>query len=226
MGSGKLSELQICVLEVLAGIEPEWTLAGGGALVGFHLHHRTTRDLDLFWRGRGGLDPQLRHEVDRRLRSVGLESEVVQVTPTLLRLRVISADETLVLDLLADPSPALEEPGEEVLGESRVRVDGPHEILVDKLCALLGRSELRDLLDVQGILESGGDLARALADAPERDSGFSPLTLAWVLRGMPLTEMAAAVGWTEKQMRGLDRFRENLVDRLTRAADPDAEHEA
>jgi Nucleotidyl transferase AbiEii toxin, Type IV TA system len=115
------------------------------------------------------------------------------------------------------------ESGEAVLGESRVRIDGPHEILVDKLCALLGRSELRDLLDVQGLLESGGDLTRALVEAPTRDSGFSPLTLAWVLRGMPLAEMAAVAGWADEQMRPLDRFRGDLVDRLTLATDPEGE---
>jgi hypothetical protein len=27
-----------------------WTLSGGGALAGVHTQHRTTRDLDLFYR--------------------------------------------------------------------------------------------------------------------------------------------------------------------------------
>ena len=48
---GQLSDLQSRVLVALAGLEPRWTLTGDGALVGFHLGHRTTRDLDLFWHG-------------------------------------------------------------------------------------------------------------------------------------------------------------------------------
>jgi hypothetical protein len=40
-----------------------------------------------------------------------------------------------------------------------------------RVCAAL---ELRDLEDVRALLESGGDLERALADAPLKDGGFSP----------------------------------------------------
>jgi hypothetical protein len=61
-----------------------------------------------------------------------------------------------------------------------IRVDTAYEILVNELCALLGRSELRNLVEVRALLDQGFDLARALADAPKKDSGFSPVTLAWV----------------------------------------------
>jgi hypothetical protein len=37
---------------VLSGMQPAWTLTGGGALVGFYTKHRETRDLDLFKRSR------------------------------------------------------------------------------------------------------------------------------------------------------------------------------
>ena len=43
-----LSELQARVLVALAGIDPPWTLTGGAALVGFHLGHHTTQNLNLF----------------------------------------------------------------------------------------------------------------------------------------------------------------------------------
>lgn len=48
---GRLTQLQSRILDRLAGTEPRWTLTGGGALVGFHTAHRTTRDLDLFFHG-------------------------------------------------------------------------------------------------------------------------------------------------------------------------------
>jgi hypothetical protein len=47
--TSRLSSTQVAILEALAGIEPRWTLTGGAALAGFHLGHRTTRDL--FWQG-------------------------------------------------------------------------------------------------------------------------------------------------------------------------------
>lgn len=43
-----LSPLQWRILRALAVEDPPWSLTGGGALVGFHLHHRETRALDLF----------------------------------------------------------------------------------------------------------------------------------------------------------------------------------
>lgn len=55
MPTGSLSSLQARILRVLAGMDPPWVLSGGAALSGFHLKHRMTRDLDLFWRGRGML---------------------------------------------------------------------------------------------------------------------------------------------------------------------------
>jgi hypothetical protein len=81
-------------------------------------------------------------------------------------------------------------------------VDQPHEILVTKLCALLGRSELRDLEDVRALLDAEGDLARALADAPRKEAGFSPVTLAWVLEQLPVAAMGRALGRTADEIRG------------------------
>jgi nucleotidyltransferase AbiEii toxin of type IV toxin-antitoxin system len=61
----KLSALQWRILERLSTLEPRWTLTGGGALAGFHLKHRTTRDLDLFWHGLNQLG-SLPEEVRRK----------------------------------------------------------------------------------------------------------------------------------------------------------------
>jgi phosphoribosyl-dephospho-CoA transferase len=52
-----------------------------------------------------------------------------------------------------------------------ILVETPHQLLVNKLCALLSRSELRDLVDVRVLIESGLDLTRALADCPARMPG-------------------------------------------------------
>lgn len=109
------------------------------------------------------------------------------------------------------------------IGRSSVLVDGRHEILTSKLCALLGRTELRDLEDVHALLLAGGELERALADAPRKDGGFSPLTLAWVLRGMPVGRLAGAAGWSRDAAEAIERFRDKLVDRLLELAVPPSE---
>lgn len=96
-------------------------------------------------------------------------------------------------------------------GGATIRVDTEHEILVNKLCALVQRSELRDLVDVQALLGGGCDLKRALADAPAKDSGFSPLTLVWLLKDLPIEAAARAEEWAEERTARLAEFRDGLV---------------
>jgi hypothetical protein len=82
------------------------------------------------------------------------------------------------------------------------------------LCALLERSELRDLIDVKALMRSGENLDVAIADAPRRDSGFSPLTLAWLLKDFDVPALAKATGLDDIQTVDLDVFRQELIDRL------------
>jgi len=219
MGEGRLTPAQGDVLHVLAGIVPPWRLVGGAALAGFYTRHRATRDLDLFWLGKSlaALDV----EVERRLADAGFSVQILQRDPAFCRLRVARASDVVVVDLVADPVPAVAGPAEHVLGDVRIFVDPPHEILVAKLCALLSRSELRDLEDVRALLDGGGDLVRALADAPRKDAGFSPVTLAWVLEQLPVAAMSRALGRAADESRALEDFRERLVGDLLAAAKPE-----
>ncbi|MCU0724190.1 MAG: nucleotidyl transferase AbiEii/AbiGii toxin family protein [Planctomycetes bacterium] len=219
MTDSRLTPLQQNVLGTLAGIEPPWTLTGGGALAGFHLCHRATRDLDLFWHAQVKLGPW-REECAHRLRDAGFEVAILQRFDTFERLLVSDGADRVVLDLVAEPVPAIEPPQQVPLGATRILVDTPHEILVNKLCALLGRAELRDLHELRELLAVGGDLPRALRDAPRKDGGFSPLMLAFLLRDMPVEMMAAASGLGEPLAGELLRFRDELAPRLLAAARP------
>jgi hypothetical protein len=166
------------VLAVLAPITPRWTLTGGGALAGFHLGHRTTRDLD----------------------------------------RVRGSRGELIVDLVAERVPTVSAPLEVRVGSQTVLVDSPHEILVNKLGTLLQRRELRNLVGVRALLERDGDLEAALRDAPRKDGGFSPLMVAWILERFPVTDLAPLSGLTAAETRELERFKLDLIARLTRAA--------
>ncbi len=219
MSGDRLTPLQWRILRVLGSLEPAWTLTGGAALAGVHLHHRTTRDLDLFWRGRRDLGA-IPRQVEAALSSDGLAVQILQSSPTFSRIRANEGSETCLVDLVAEPAAALEPPLSLPLSAVTIAVDTSYEILVNKLCALLSRAEIRDLVDVQALLEAGGDLERALADAPRKDAGFSPLTLSWVLKGLEVRSMARALGWGSEQTEALARFRDSLVDRLLSSAAP------
>lgn len=219
MSVGKLTELQVRVLRALTGVSPSWTLTGGAALAGFYTMHRSTRDLDLFWQGLSTLE-SIPREVSQRLRDEGLSVDVVQNAPAFHQLRVTDGTDAVVVDLVADPTSRVEPPTQHFIDDAVVQTEGRHQILVNKLCALLGCSELRDLVDVRALLESGGDLERALRDAPTTDGGFSPLTFAWVLNTLPLRALATRQGWADAEINALDRFRGELIDTVARAAAP------
>jgi hypothetical protein len=119
-----------------------------------------------------------------------------------------------------DPVPVAGEPHSAALGGVEILVDSPADIFANKLCALLGRSEVRDLVDVQALLEHGLSLEDALRGAAAKDGGFSPLTLAWVVRQMPLDRLAPAAGAGEDETQRLLEVRDQLVDRLAKLAAP------
>jgi hypothetical protein len=219
MPLGRLSDAQEEVLATLAGMEPAWTLSGGAALAGFHTRHRETRDLDLFWQARSKLEGVVGEAVGR-LQRAGFDVVVLQTTEAFARLEVRAGSSSVVVDLVADPVPLAEPPETARVRDETILVDTAHQILVNKLCALLSRSELRDLVDVRALVAHGGDLSRALEDCPRQDAGFSPLTFAWAVRGLPVRSIASVAGWADDRVTDLERFRDDLVTQVLAAAKP------
>jgi hypothetical protein len=220
VSGSRLTPLQRRILRALAGMTPPWTLTGGGALAGVHLGHRETRDLDLFWRNRGELGP-LVPEAVAALKADELEAQVLRTAPAFCELRVLDGAGACLVDLVAEPFVSIAPPDRVEIDGSTIAVDGRHEILAGKLAALLERSEIRDLVDVKALLDAGGDLEAALRDAPMKDAGFSPLTLAWVLRSYDPRPAARALGWSDSDTDVLVAFRDWLLERLTSAAAPE-----
>lgn len=214
-----LTPLQQEVLALLAPLSPPWTLTGGAALAGFHLGHRTTRDLDLFWHGTRVLGDEAM-DVERLLANAGLEVAALQRSESFVRLQAVRQGESVVVDLVAEPVPYVDAPQPARLGNATILVDTPQEILTNKLGALLHRREPRDLVDIQALLRIGGDLARALAGAAQKDGGFSPLTLSWALEGFDVLTRARALGLPEAAARDLEVFRVQLRDEVARLAKP------
>jgi hypothetical protein len=188
--------------------------------VGFHAAYRGTRDLDLFWQHRRVLGDAVAH-VYARLDQAGFDTKTLQTGDTFARLSVRDGGEVILLDLVASPVPPAEAPRSVTVGAASFLVDTPHQILVNKLCALLSRSEPRDLEDVKVLLEAGGDLARALEDCPRQDAGFSPMTLAWAVRALPFERLATALNWAPDRIQSVTQFKDDLIDRILERSRPD-----
>ena len=92
------------------------------------------------------------------------------------------------------------------------------EIFANKLCALLSRAEVRDLVDARALERAGLSLEAAVRGAATKDTGLTPAQLAWVLseiRIPPDAEIPGGVTAAE-----LAEFIRELAARLAKMAFP------
>ena len=92
------------------------------------------------------------------------------------------------------------------------------EIFANKLCALLSRSEIRDLVDVWAIENVGYGLEEALAVAARKDRGLTAGQLAWVLSEIQIGDDAPIPGGVSPAQ--LRQYLKSLERRLARLAYP------
>lgn len=210
----RLTPLQLEVLHAFCARAPRFFLTGGAALAGFHLGHRDTKDLDLF------TTTDSLEDGERALRQVASEIgagvEAVQTAPDFRRRVVRRGTDLVVVDLVRDRAPQLVDPKPVWDG---IPVDPPEEILANKLSALLGRAEIRDLVDVRALELSGLSLTDALAAGARKDGSLTPGQLAWVLSQIAIGDDAEPPGGVS--VADLRTYLANTVDRLARLALPD-----
>jgi len=209
----RLTRLQTDVLEAFFRRESAFYLTGGGALAGYHLGHRETHDLDLFTLSgamEGGVRA-LRDAADE----IGASWEEVRSAPEFRRVLLSRGGESVIVDLVVEHT---EQVRPEKPSHGEVRVDPAEEILANKLCTLLGRSEIRDLVDVRALEGLGLSLTDALAAAQLKDGGLTPAQLAWVLSQITIGSEATLPGGVAPQE--LREYLRGLIDRLARLAHP------
>ncbi len=213
--SSKLTPFQRETLEaVFARSGESFFLTGGAALAGFHLGHRTTDDLDLFTVDAEAFQ-RSRYLLEEVARSLGATLEVRQDGPGFRRYALVRGVDALVVDTALERVAQLR-PQKDRVGT--ILVDPPEEILANKLTAVAGRMEERDLVDLLWLERSGLRVEDALAAAQAKDGGATPATLAWLLSEVEIPDTARLpAGVTAAELRA---FVADLVVRLRRAAVP------
>lgn len=210
----KLTALQGEVLDAFFQRERGFFLTGGAALAGFHLGHRTTDDLDLFTRHDLAFE-RGRHVLADVAAAIGGELHVRQDAPGFQRLVLTRRGEGLVIDLVKDTGPQLHP---DKLERDHIVIDPADEILANKLTALVGRAEERDLIDVMFLERAGYSVEAALPVALAKDGGCTPATLAWLLSEITIPDgivLPAGVSPTE-----LRAYVTDLIARLLVLAAP------
>ncbi len=213
MANSRLSVLQQDFLAAFFAREDRFFLTGGGALVGFHLGHRETHDLDLFTLT-DVMDAGF-VAVTETVRHLGAALESIQTSPDFRRVLVRRGNEAIVVDLVRERVGQIVPEKPVVNG---IRVDPPEEILANKLCALLSRSEIRDLVDVRALELAGYHVEDALPAANLKDRGLTPAQLGWILSQIEMgDDLIPPGGVTVEELR---RYLADLITRLTSLAYP------
>lgn len=213
MADSRLTSLQRDFLAAFFGREDRFFLTGGAALAGFHLGHRETHDLDLFTLS-DALDDGLAitSEIARQW---GATLEPIHTSPDFRRLLLRRGSEAVVIDLVRERVAQMI-PEKPVM--NGIRVDPPQEILANKLCTLLERAEIRDLVDVHALEAVGYRIEDALPAAARKDSGLTPAQLSWVLSQIELgDDLTPPGGVSTEELR---RYLAEMIARLTRLAFP------
>ena len=190
-------------------------LTGGTALALVHLGHRRSVDLDLFTRDA----PSFEHLVRLFLGLVereGLAAVAGQAGPGFRRFVVSDGSEQVPVDLAVDSAPPV---GKPLVLDDGLAVDSIEDIAANKLCAILGRAEVRDYVDLYFLARRGLDPLALLPAAQRKDGGLDAATLAFVLSEVRIVrqpdglEIPVTVG-------ELGAFVDDLRRRLALAAFP------
>ena len=190
-------------------------LSEGGALA-LHLGHRRSLDLDLFAQEEVAFRAALASlpVIAARL---GARVEILADAPAFRRLLLTGRDgQTLRVDLVLETA---ERTGPPPVVAEGLRLDPPEEILVNKICTILGRSEPRDLVDLFCLEKAGYRVLDALPAARRKDAGLTPAQLAWAISQVPLDRLPDGLlgPLSLDELRG---FRARLLEALERLSFP------
>lgn len=206
-----LSRLQLDLLRAFSCRRQDFFLTGGAALIGFHGIERRTEDLDLFTLEERPLDEAGR-ELELASREIGARCAVLRAGPDFRRYFVERESEATTVDLVRERVAQVIATKPRIEG---ISVDPPEEILANKLCTLVSRSEVRDFWDTYQLSRRGLSLEQALLHAQRKDAGVTAESLVWLLSEINwpalarLAEKERLAGWEE-----VERFFRKLQDDL------------
>lgn len=179
--------------------DPPTIVTGEAALAGFWFHHRMVETLELSTSG----------DLDRlagQIEAAGGPLKEEQRFPGFVRFRAGPAR----LDLNLELEPPLDPKRSE---EDGLASESLRDLAVDRWLRLLGRKDLKLLVDLYFLNRARVDLLKAARDTRRRDAGCNEQALAVVLHGMKIGPPA---DWAIRPVsqETLQTFAELLKERL------------
>ena len=169
------------VLRLVSEVGTGFYLTGGTALSRGYLSHRFSDDLDLFVNFNSRFREWSERVVDTFWRTGDWSTDVILKEEYFVRVLLTRGELRLKVEMVNDVASRVGDITEHsVLG----RLDSPENILANKLTALIGREEPRDVADVWGLCTSLKlSINEAIRGAQTKSSGIYPLDLARRLCG-------------------------------------------
>jgi hypothetical protein len=165
--------------------EKRFFLTGGSALGVFYLQHRWSYDLDLF-----SAEAFEWLEVDAAIRDscrqIHAEVEALKSAPFFRRYGLKRGAESEIVDVVCDLNPQVDAVKNRY---GAICVDTLHEILLNKICTLVSRCEIKDLLDLYFLDRRGFRAEEHLHEAQRKDGGLDAAMISHILAQVQVAEL-------------------------------------
>ncbi len=196
-------------------------LTGGTALAAFYFGHRRSDDLDLFTTDAEALltIPAVMEDVARR---EGLLVERVREFTFIQQYEVREPQFADVAPLRIDFVKDIATQFGERRDFGGITVDDPRNIGSNKVCAILGRTDVKDFIDLYVLLRHGYDFDVLFAEAQEKDRGLTPFYFAASLREVASFSRLPNMIW-DINLSEVQQFFLSLADRLLASLNPSEE---
>lgn len=166
-------------------------LTGGTALSRGYYNHRYSDDLDYFVNDHPDFQRITKKQIEK-LTLIFPDLEIDKEETNFAR--VFVEKNNLKIELINDvPSHIGKLVDHPVLGI----LDSKDKILANKLTALIGREEPKDMVDIFFLLRDGLDIKKALLDADSKAAGISPLFIAKLLTDFDYGLIEQNIHWVK-----------------------------
>jgi hypothetical protein len=209
-----LTSTQNNFLREFFGRTQEFYLTGGTALSAFYLQHRYSEDLDFFTNDEiafGRADDVVMDACGK----LGINFSAIRLTSYFKHFSVGKGNDFLTLHFSKDVRYHLK-PSNHFEG---IVVDSLEDIAANKICAALGRTEIKDLIDLFFLDQTGYGVFEYLPHAQQKDGGLTYETLAYALSQFKIKRIPEFMikPLTTDELK---KFVESLIEELIRRSLP------
>lgn len=198
-----LYPLQDKVLRIVDADPKDFYLTGGTALARGYLGHRYSEDLDFFLHTKTAFS-SMTEEILGRLQGFEIATKVSSDNFVSILIEKI-----LKVDFVCDSGKRL---GEPISSQLFSRIDTVENILANKLTAVIGRDEPRDVVDIWAIATTRViDWETIFQAVNSKASGIFPPTVTERLESFPI-DLLSEIRWIEGKRPSDEKFSQDIQE--------------